>query len=93
MADEDEGHALVGQSPDDGEEMLYLAVGQCGRWLIHDQKTRLMNECAGDGDELLLRYRELRDRKIEVEGDADLIERAFRHHSPFGAGHEASTPM
>ncbi len=78
VRDVDDRDAALPQPPDDGEQPLGLAIGQCGGRLVHHQDARVLRQRLGDLDHLLLRDAERVHRGARIDIEADHVEHAAR---------------
>src|SRR5579863_4765309 len=76
MRDVDDAGAGCAQTPNDLEKALDLAVGKRGGGLVHHDDARGSRQDLGDFDQLLVSYRESRDRYVEWNLQPELVKRA-----------------
>jgi hypothetical protein len=88
VGDEEDGHALVAQPAQQGEELRHLALVQAGRGLVQDQHARLPRQRAGDGHHLLHRHRvaaqQARDVDLQLQPRQQRLRLAL-HAAPVNA--------
>ena len=87
MADKDHGHAALGKAADDLVKAFDLLVGQGGGGFIHDDEPGVLQDRPRDGDDLLLRDRQRADFCIQVQSDADGVQRLLRLYAGFAPMH------
>ena len=87
VADKDHGHAALGKAADDLVKSFDLLVGQGGGGFIHDDEPGVLQDRPRDGDDLLLRDRQRADFCIQVQSDADGVQRLLRLYAGFAPMH------
>ncbi len=68
MRDVENRESSISELTDDFVKLFHILRRQCGRSLIHDDETRLPNQCLGNLHHLLARQREILDalRRMDV---------------------------
>ena len=94
VGDEDHAHTAGLQVVDHTEQRIDLASGQRRGGLVQDQQAGVLGEGLGDLDQLLARDPELADALVEVDVQADPVQRllgdaahlsAVDHAEPLGS--------
>src|SRR5699024_6832983 len=93
VGDKHHAHALGLEVLDDAEQGVDLPPGERGGGLVEDEQAGVLGESLGDLDQLLAGDAELADGPVEVDVQADLLQRlggdavhgaAVEHAQPLG---------
>ena len=74
VRDEDDGDAIGLQPCHDRQKAVHLGAGQRGGGLVHEDEPRLGGEAAGDGGDLALGDREVREGGVEIEFEIEALQ-------------------
>ena len=92
VADQDHGDAVGGEAADDLQERVGLGLGQRRGGLVHEDEARVGGERPADRHHLPPRDRELAHRPVEIEGEAEPLDRRARHLAHPRPVHPARPP-